>query len=128
VLVGGFLGHDAPVDPDRFDQRADRVWTRSVLAVAGAVFGLVGLDAVVRRGWAGLYPSTPDRHPIVDRVRDGLYLAVGFAGTGLMMSPGAGRLCAELLIDGAVSSIDPTPLSAGRFSQEAGHSAELSGF
>lgn len=128
VLVGGFLGHDAPVDPDQFDQRADRTWTRSVLETAAAVFGLVGLDALVRRGWAGLYPSTPDRHPIVDRVRDGLYVAVGFAGTGLMMSPGAARLCAELILDGAVTSIDPTPLSVGRFAGEAARSAELSGF
>jgi len=44
----------------------------------------------VRRIWRGLYPMTPDGVPIVDRLKDkdGLYVAVGFCGQGLMLGPG----------------------------------------
>ena len=75
--------------------------------------------ATVKRGWAGLFPGTPDRHPIIDRLADGLYAALGFSGTGLMHSPpAAGLLIAELVLGGAITSIDPGPLAAGRFTAD----------
>jgi sarcosine oxidase subunit beta len=117
VLVGGFLGRDEEVDPDRYETRADDGWTSAILATAERVFGIMRRDATVRHSWAGLYPGTPDRHPIVDRIGDGLFVALGFAGTGLMMSPAAGLLVAELIIDGGLRSIDPDPLRADRFEQ-----------
>jgi glycine/D-amino acid oxidase-like deaminating enzyme len=62
-------------------------WTLTVLETAARVFGVLGRESRVHRGWAGLYPTTPDRHPIVDRLMDGLFAAVGFAGTGVMLAP-----------------------------------------
>lgn len=115
ALVGGFLGRDAEVDPDRYETRADDAWTAAVLETAEQVFGVVGPDASVRHAWAGLYPGTPDRHPIVDRIGHGLFVALGFAGTGLMMAPAAGLLVAELVVGGGIRSVDPAPLSAARF-------------
>ena len=68
ALVGGFLGHDDPADPDDYERRADARWTRNVLETCSRVFGVVDREAIVHRSWAGLYPGTPDRHPIIDRL------------------------------------------------------------
>jgi len=127
ALVGGFLGRDDPADPDRFSLRVDDRWSREVLSRANEVFGLVNERAAIRQGWAGLYPATPDRHPIVDRLADGLYGALGFSGTGLMHAPAAGVLVRELIEDGAIKSTAPEPLSANRFGSPA-QRAESPGF
>jgi glycine/D-amino acid oxidase-like deaminating enzyme len=115
ALVGGFLGEDRAVDPDRYDTRADDRWTHAVLETAERVFGVVGSDAQVRHHWAGLYPTTPDRHPIIDKLAEGLFAALGFSGTGVMHAPAAGLLAAELIADGAMRSVDGSLLSARRF-------------
>ena len=47
--------------------------------------------APVARAWAGLYDMTPDAHPIVGEVADGLYAACGFSGHGFMQAPAVGR-------------------------------------
>jgi sarcosine oxidase, subunit beta len=125
--VGGFLGDDRAVDPDRNEPWAAADWTRDVLEAVVRVFGVAGPDSRVHRGWAGLYPTTPDRHPIVDRLTDGLFAAVGFAGTGVMHAPAAGLLLAELIFDGAIRSANATELSAGRFGQNQ-PAAETTGF
>ncbi len=39
----------------------------------------------------------------------------GFAGTGLMHGPAAGLLATQLIVDGGISSIDPTEVSLARF-------------
>ena len=106
ALVGGFLGEDRAVDPDGYDKRADARWTLTVLETAERVLGVVGPDARVRHGWAGLYPGTPDRHPIIDQLAEGLFASLGFAGTGLMHAPAAGLLAAELIADGAMRSMN----------------------
>jgi glycine/D-amino acid oxidase-like deaminating enzyme len=127
ALVGGFLGEDRTVDPDRYDGHADDRWTHAVLETAERDFGVVGPDALVRHGWAGLYPGTPDRHPIIDQLAEGLFAALGFSGTGVMHAPAAGLLSAELIADGAIRSVDGRPLSASRFGDE-NLSAEPTGF
>ena len=54
--------------------------------------------APVARAWAGLYDMTPDAHPIIGWVRDGVYAACGFSGHGFMQSPAVGKaVAAELL-------------------------------
>jgi sarcosine oxidase subunit beta len=127
VLVGGFLGEDRSVDPDRYNTRADDDWAHAVLAAAERLFGVVGPTARVRHGWAGLYPSTPDRHPIVDALAEGLYVALGFSGTGLMHAPAAGRLAMELIVEGDIRSVDSARLAADRF-RAIGGPAEATGF
>lgn len=115
VQVGGFLGEDRAVDPDRYDMHAHDDWMHAVLEAAEHAFGVVGPGAQVRHGWAGLYPTTPDRHPIIDRLADGLFAALGFSGTGVMHAPAAGLLSAELIIDGAMRSVDAALVSSERF-------------
>ena len=41
----------------------------------------------IDEAWAGLYDMTPDAHPILGRVADGVYAACGFSGHGFMQSP-----------------------------------------
>jgi sarcosine oxidase, subunit beta len=73
--------------------------------------------AAIDNAWAGLYDMTPDAHPIVGRVADGVYSACGFSGHGFMQSPAVGRALAELILTGE-SSLDLRPYALERF--EAG--------
>jgi sarcosine oxidase, subunit beta len=68
----------------------------------------------VARAWAGLYDMTPDAHPIVDRIGDGLFAACGFSGHGFMQSPAVGRALAEWIVEGAPSA-DLSPYRLERF-------------
>jgi sarcosine oxidase, subunit beta len=70
--------------------------------------------ASVEHSWAGLYDMTPDAHPIVGRIADGVYAACGFSGHGFMQSPAVGRALAEQIIGGA-SSLDLSPYALERF-------------
>jgi sarcosine oxidase, subunit beta len=74
--------------------------------------------APVVRAWAGLYDMTPDAHPIVGFVDEGVYAACGFSGHGFMQSPAVGRAVAEELIHGK-SELDLSPYRLERFAGEA---------
>jgi sarcosine oxidase subunit beta len=67
--------------------------------------------------WAGLYDMTPDAHPIVGRVGDGVYAACGFSGHGFMQSPAVASALAEEILVGS-SSLDLSPYSLARFAGE----------
>ncbi|MFQ5846565.1 MAG: NAD(P)/FAD-dependent oxidoreductase [Candidatus Methylomirabilales bacterium] len=86
---------------------------------ARAVHRLPALaDVEIVRGWAGLYDISPDNHPILgeSEVR-GFYLACGFSGHGFMHGPVAGKLMAELILNGQTTGIDIAPLSPRRFQE-----------
>jgi sarcosine oxidase subunit beta len=72
----------------------------------------------VARAWAGLYDMTPDAHPIIGWVADGVYSACGFSGHGFMQSPAVGRAAAEEIL-GRESPFDLTPFRLERFGGEA---------
>lgn len=71
------------------------------------------------RCWAGMYEVTPDHHAIIGRAPgvEGLYLANGFSGHGVMHSPATGRIVSELILHGQSRLIDASPLRAERFSE-----------
>lgn len=71
-------------------------------------------DVHVARAWAGLYDMTPDAHPIVGQVADGLYAACGFSGHGFMQAPAVGRIVADELL-GEDPGFDLTPYRLERF-------------
>jgi sarcosine oxidase subunit beta len=83
-----------------------------------------GAGAPVGRAWAGLYDMTPDAHPIIGWVGDGVYAACGFSGHGFMQSPAVGKAVAEELLDGD-SSFDLTPFRLERFADGAVFPEEL---
>lgn len=70
--------------------------------------------APVVRAWAGLYDMTPDAHPIIGWIGDGVYAACGFSGHGFMQSPAVGRAVAEELVRGN-SELDLSPYRLERF-------------
>ena len=76
-------------------------------------------NAYFRGGWAGLFTTTPDWHPVLDAAPgvDGLYCAVGFSGHGFKLSPMIGLTMAEMIAQGAASSIDISPLRFSRFEE-----------
>jgi sarcosine oxidase subunit beta len=98
---------DATVDESVFADRIERLVHRFPPAEG----------ATIENAWAGLYDMTPDAHPIVGLVADGVYAACGFSGHGFMQSPAVGRALAELILRGE-SSIDLSPYALERF--EAG--------
>ena len=70
-------------------------------------------------GWGGLYEMTPDHNGIIDRIPDieGLYVAAGFSGHGLMMSAATGKLMSELIRTNKFETIDASVLSFSRFAR-----------
>jgi glycine/D-amino acid oxidase-like deaminating enzyme len=72
----------------------------------------------ITRRWAGYIDATPDLVPVLGEAPGirGLVLATGFSGHGFAMGPIAGRLAAELIVDGK-TSLD---ISGFRFSRFAG--------
>lgn len=97
-------GFEESVDETVYDDRLRRLAHRYPPAA----------EARIARGWAGLYDMTPDAHPIIGRVGDGLYAACGFSGHGFMQSPAVGRAVAEELLEGA-SELDLSPYRLERF-------------
>ncbi len=57
---------------------------------------------------------TPDAHPILGKVGEGVYAACGFSGHGFMQSPAVAVAIAEEVLDGA-STLDLSPYRLDRF-------------
>jgi sarcosine oxidase subunit beta len=98
-------GVDETVDESVFADRLDRLAHRYPAAAGTRI----------ARGWAGLYDMTPDAHPIIGLIADGVYAACGFSGHGFMQSPAVGRAVAEELLHGE-SALDLSPYRVERFS------------
>jgi sarcosine oxidase, subunit beta len=62
---------------------------------------------------------TPDAHPIIGWVSEGVYAACGFSGHGFMQAPAVGAAAAEELLTGR-SSFDLSPYRLERFEGDAG--------
>jgi sarcosine oxidase subunit beta len=62
---------------------------------------------------------TPDHHAIIGRAPgvEGLYLANGFSGHGVMHSPATGKIISELVLGGQPSIEDASTLRAERFAE-----------
>lgn len=73
----------------------------------------IGFDS--KRSWAGYYAETPDHHAIIGEA-DGLFVATGFGGHGIMHSPAAGEAIAQIMLAGK-SDIDVSPLRPSRFAE-----------
>ena len=120
TLVGNGNMEEVIEDPEIYAQRASPgfiqdIWTRLARRVPSLA------EAEFSTGYAGLYTSTPDSHPIMDAVKgiDGLYLCTGFSGHGFKLSPMVGVLMSELVLDGQASTIDITALRMSRFDEGA---------
>ena len=118
TLVGNGNMEDVVENPEIYGQRASPgfiqdIWSRLARRIPTLA------DAEFSTGYAGLYTSTPDSHPIMDAVDgiDGLYVCTGFSGHGFKLSPMVGLLMAELMLDGRATTIDISPLRMSRFAE-----------
>ena len=105
---------DTVVDESLFDDRLERLVHRFPAAAS----------THIDRAWAGLYDMTPDAHPILGRVGEGVYAACGFSGHGFMQSPAVGRAVAEEIL-GVETSFDLSPYRLDRFERGAIFPEEL---
>jgi sarcosine oxidase subunit beta len=109
-----------PDEPCGDDLRFDPGWLRRMLPMAWRRLPrLREAQVSPRRSWSGLYEMTRDHHPVLGKVPgvEGLYLANGFSGHGVMHSPATGRLLAELIVHGEARLMDIAPLRPERFSE-----------
>ena len=116
TLVGNG-NREEEADPDTYNQRASTdfvqdIWGRLSNRIPGIEEGQLA------HGYAGLYTTTPDLHPVIDGVDriEGLYICTGFSGHGFKLAPAVGICVAEMILDGEASFIDMSPLRMSRFS------------
>jgi len=104
ILLGD--GVDTDVGPDDDHGEADAAFVETGL---GHLDTALGIDATVERAWSGLCTATPDRDPLVGPVDEGLYIATGWHGHGLMRAPAiAERLADQLLGGEGIAGFEPT--------------------
>ena len=62
---------------------------------------------------------SPDRHALLGEAPgvDGLFLANGSSGHGVMHAPALGHLLAERIVTGAITTLDAAPLAPARFAE-----------
>ncbi len=121
IHVGSIAGEEInePVDPDNYNESADGAWLPVIRQRLARRYPAMH-RGYGRGGYGALYAITPDWHPILDRLPgiEGAYCAVGFSGHGFKMSPVVGQLLAELIVEGKTTTLDITPLRAGRFEEK----------
>jgi len=114
------LWPDEPRSADPFDLAFDESWLPEVTARAHRRIPRLR-DVPVDRAacWNGLYEISPDRHVLLGPAPgvENLYLANGSSGHGVMHSPAIGHLVAEMVVDGAASTLDVHALRPTRFAE-----------
>ena len=116
TLIG--VGEDEEASPDTFNQGVDMPMVETTFE--NLVKRMPGMaHALFRGGWSGLFTTTPDWHPVLDKVKgiDGLYVAVGFSGHGFKLSPMIGVVMSELITQGRATSLDISEMGLERFAE-----------
>ncbi len=116
------FGAARPDQEDGYELAVDWPWLEVVLEQAVDRFPWLADLPLDRAGcWAGTYENTPDHHGVLgeDAAAPGWVNACGFSGHGLMQAPEIGRLVAEQIIDGAITSVDASALRLERFAASA---------
>jgi sarcosine oxidase, subunit beta len=103
---------------DPFGTGVDAAWLAAVTRVARERVPCLATVEIDRDAcWAGSYEMSPDGHAIVGLAPGvpNFYLVNGSSGHGVMHAPALGKLLAELIVDGAATSIDAAALAPERF-------------
>jgi sarcosine oxidase subunit beta len=112
-----FLWPD-PSETSGFKTEYDQSFNEKVLALArnrARCFENVAINNSITR--CGLYEMTADHHAIIDRAPgvEGLFFVNGFSGHGVMHSPAAGRMAADIIMNGRSGLFEHSALSVTRF-------------
>ncbi len=112
-VLTGMANRDEPFG---VDESVDLEWETRHLAEAIDRMPLLERATLAHR-WAGLYEVSPDAHPLIGRLEplENAYVVAGFSGHGFMHGPIAGKLLAEIVLDGGASSLDVSTLAPTRF-------------
>jgi sarcosine oxidase, subunit beta len=115
------FGATRPDEVDGYNIALDWPWMEAVMAMAVERFPWLGEVPLDRTGaWAGTYDNSPDLRAIVG-AHPGAPTWVnvcGLSGHGVMQAPELGRLVAEQVADGAITSLDVRSLELTRFAGE----------
>lgn len=84
-------------------QLAERVPAFEALRLESSWAGLYEYNTLDQNGVVGWHPEVPN-----------MLVACGFSGHGLMHSPGVGRACSELILDGSFRTLDLSCLGFDR--------------
>lgn len=117
------FGMSRPGQSDGYDTRVDWDWLEGLLHIASERFPwLADLPLDSKACWAGTYENTPDAKPLLgpEPSAPGWIHACGFSGHGVMQAPEVGRLVAEQVSHGEITSLDLTPVRPERFATESG--------
>jgi sarcosine oxidase subunit beta len=112
------FGLSNPRQTDGYDTEVDWGWLEVLLGIAENRFPwLADLPLDSRACWAGTYENTPDAKPLLgpEPSAPGWIHACGFSGHGVMQAPEVGRLVAEQVSQGAITSLDVSSMSPQRF-------------
>ena len=105
-ILAGDGTEPVEADPDGYDRSGDDWFVSDVESRLSS--RLVEFEPATDRAWAGLCAATPDGHPLLGELRDGLYVAAGWQGHGFMRSPALGeRLAQQVLGQDGISAFDP---------------------
>ena len=114
---GLLTGMSNPNEKPGYGQTIDPEWELTHLDAAINRLPLLERAGLASR-MAGLYEVTPDAHPIFGKTPvDGYYIVTGFSGHGFMHGPVAGKLMAEIILDGYAKTVDVSVLDLARFSE-----------
>jgi sarcosine oxidase, subunit beta len=117
---GLLTGMSNPHETPGFCQEVDLAWEQVHLEAAVKRLPLLE-EAVLAAHWAGLYEMSPDAHPLIGRLErpSNAYVVAGFSGHGFMHGPIAGKLLAEVILDGEARTLDIGRLAPTRFTTAA---------
>lgn len=116
------FGGARPDEVDGYRTDVDWPWMEKLLELGARRFPWLADVPLDQAGcWAGTYENTPDHHGVLGAAPDvpTWVNACGFSGHGMMQAPEIGRLAAEQVTDGAISSIDVAALRIERFAASA---------
>jgi sarcosine oxidase subunit beta len=121
LVIAGFHtedpAHDPPADPDTYSATIDDTATLTLAPLLQRRHRNPD-NLLARGGWAGLYPLTPDRAPILGETAalPGLHHLAGLGGNGIQLSGGLGHATADLIANGSSPLLpDPSPYALERF-------------
>lgn len=108
LLLGGSRIPSLRQDPEGTE--VARVIARRAMAAVPVLAG-----AQVREVWSGVRPMSPDGVPVMGWAPEveGLLIAGGHGGQGVMLGGGSGRLVAEMIL-GETPFTDPAPFAVDR--------------
>jgi D-hydroxyproline dehydrogenase subunit beta len=107
LLAGG--SRQPVITPEPEDPAVPRRILRAAIRLVPSL-----AHATVLSAWWGIRPMTPDGRPVVGPVRDGLVVATGHGGQGVILGGGTATVVASMVL-GEEPPFDPEPYAPSRF-------------